>query len=268
MKKKKKIILRCIICKQYWRNIYYFFTHPQDALKGEISKLEKDLSNAEKQLIDTRLSLTQQMKSQENEFKQKIENLKTQNEENCRRLEQEKVLEIRNFSFYLLVLWMYSGYNIFIWQDQVRSNLEKKMLSGLTDLDREKNEEINQLQKKVENLKHQIEMQNQQYEEALRRAENDKQQALLLGNTSWKSISLRLETNRKYILFTNECLAHQDQKALLEKMEAIRAELDEERVALEKLRRESNMKAEQDRSNINTLRDQVTRLTSKIEDMR
>lgn len=55
------------------------------------------------------------------------------------------------------------------------------MLSGLTELDREKNEEINQLQKKIDNLKHQIEMQNQQYEEALRRAENDKQQALLLG---------------------------------------------------------------------------------------
>ena len=64
------------------------------------------------------------------------------------------------------------------------------------------------------------------------------------------------------------CIAHQDQKALLEKMEAVRAELDEERVALEKLRRESNLKAEQDRSNINTLRDQVTRLTSKMEDMR
>lgn len=61
------------------------------------------------------------------------------------------------------------------------------MLSGLSDLDREKNEEISQLQKKIENLKHQIEMQNQQYEEALRRAENDKQQALLLGSYSFKS---------------------------------------------------------------------------------
>lgn len=69
----------------------------------------------------------------------------------------------------------------------MRTNLEKKMLSGLSDLDREKNEEISQLQKKIENLKHQIEMQNQQYEEALRRAENDKQQALLLGSYSFKS---------------------------------------------------------------------------------
>lgn len=51
-------------------------------------------------------------------------------------------------------------------------------------------------------------------------------------------------------------------------MESLRNELEEEKVALEKLRREANLKAEQDRSSINTLRDQVTRLTSKMDDMR
>lgn len=51
-------------------------------------------------------------------------------------------------------------------------------------------------------------------------------------------------------------------------MESVRNELEEERAALEKLRREANLKAEQDRSNINTLREQVTRLTSKMDDMR
>lgn len=77
-----------------------------------------------------------------------------------------------------------------------------------------------------------------------------------------------MEVHFLFLSFTNNSTAHQDQKALLEKMETVRAELDEERVALEKLRREGNLKVEQDRSNINTLRDQVTRLTSKIEDMR
>lgn len=81
------------------------------------------------------------------------------------------------------------------------------------------------------------------------------------------TVFICIQGNRVLIIFFL-CIAHQDQKALLEKMEAVRAELDEERVALEKLRRESNLKAEQDRSNINTLRDQVTRLTSKMEDMR
>ncbi len=67
-------------------------------------------------------------------------------------------------------------------QEQLRGNLEKKMQSALSDLEREKVEEINQLQKKIDNFKQQIEMQGQQYEEALRRAESDKQQALLLGS--------------------------------------------------------------------------------------
>lgn len=55
------------------------------------------------------------------------------------------------------------------------------MLATVSELETEKTEELNQLQKKIDNLNQQIEMQNQQYDEALRRAESDKQQALLLG---------------------------------------------------------------------------------------
>lgn len=66
-------------------------------------------------------------------------------------------------------------------KEQIRTNLEKRLQTTVADLEREKTKDIAQMQKKVEALKHQIDMQNQQYEEALRRAENDKQQALLLG---------------------------------------------------------------------------------------
>lgn len=55
------------------------------------------------------------------------------------------------------------------------------MQTTVADLEREKTKDITQMQKKLEALKQQIDMQTQQYEEALRRAENDKQQALLLG---------------------------------------------------------------------------------------
>lgn len=55
------------------------------------------------------------------------------------------------------------------------------MQSTLSDLKEEKSEEISLLQKKIDCFKQQIETQCQQNEEALRRAENDKQQALLLG---------------------------------------------------------------------------------------
>lgn len=56
------------------------------------------------------------------------------------------------------------------------------MQSALAELERNKTEELMHLEKKMENVKQHVDMQNQQYEEALRRAENDKQQALLLGN--------------------------------------------------------------------------------------
>ena len=55
---------------------------------------------------------------------------------------------------------------------------------------------------------------------------------------------------------------------MMEKMDSLRAEVEDERATLDRVRREANLRAEQDRSNINALRDQVTRLTSKIDDMR
>lgn len=55
------------------------------------------------------------------------------------------------------------------------------MQNAISELEQEKTNEITQLQKKVDTMKQQIETQSQQYDEALRRAENDKQQALLLG---------------------------------------------------------------------------------------
>ena len=55
---------------------------------------------------------------------------------------------------------------------------------------------------------------------------------------------------------------------MMERVESLRVEVEEERSNSDKVRREAAMKAEQDRSSINALRDQVTRLTSKIDDMR
>ncbi len=65
----------------------------QDSLKGEVSKLEKELGDLEKQFSDTKANLTHQLKTQEADYKQKIESSKTQNEESSRRLEQEKVCD-------------------------------------------------------------------------------------------------------------------------------------------------------------------------------
>jgi rootletin len=59
--------------------------------------------------------------------------------------------------------------------------LEKKLQQNLFQLGNEKDNEINQLQQRIEELQHHLETLCQQHEEILLRAENDKQQALLLG---------------------------------------------------------------------------------------
>lgn len=89
-----------IICFNFYhiliKKIIDYIILIQDSLKGEIVKLEKEYSNIEKQLVDTKANLLQQLKIQETEYKQKIENAKLQHDENYRRLEQEKVI-INNF---------------------------------------------------------------------------------------------------------------------------------------------------------------------------
>lgn len=55
------------------------------------------------------------------------------------------------------------------------------MQQSLSQVEGEKNEEINQLQQRIEELQQHIENLCKQHEEALLRAENDKQQALLIG---------------------------------------------------------------------------------------
>lgn len=59
--------------------------------------------------------------------------------------------------------------------------MEKRLQQSLSQLEHEKNEEINQLQQRTEELQQHIENLCQQHEEILLRAENDKQQELLMG---------------------------------------------------------------------------------------
>lgn len=63
----------------------------------------------------------------------------------------------------------------------MKITLEKRLQQSLLQLGGEKNDEINQLQQRVEELQQHIENLCQQHEEVLLRAENDKQQALLIG---------------------------------------------------------------------------------------
>lgn len=59
--------------------------------------------------------------------------------------------------------------------------LEKRLMNSVQQLGGEKDNEIHQLQERIDALQQHIENLCQQHEEVLMRAENEKQQALLLG---------------------------------------------------------------------------------------
>lgn len=126
-----------------------------EALKGQVTRLTKDLERSEKRCQDIKNSLTQQSGAQEAEYQQTINKLKQQNEENVKRLTEER--------------------------DTIRISLEKRMHQSLQQLTSEKDGEIQQLLDRIGNLQHHIDNLCQQHEELMLRAENDKQQALLIG---------------------------------------------------------------------------------------
>ena len=69
----------------------------------------------------------------------------------------------------------------------------------------------------------------------------------------------------------NSCFrlpAHHDQQAIQEKLDVARHELNEEHALLERLKRETSARADQDRAALNQVRDELARLHSKMEDAR
>lgn len=63
----------------------------------------------------------------------------------------------------------------------MKVNYERKIQEDLNRLGKNKDCEINKLKQKIDVLKKNIDTITQQHDEALVRAENDKQQTLLLG---------------------------------------------------------------------------------------
>ncbi|XP_012540791.1 rootletin [Monomorium pharaonis] len=186
----------------------------QESLKGQVTRLTKELENSEKRAQDIKQSLTQQSSDQVAEFQQVISNMKRQSEDSIKKINDEK--------------------------EQVRVSLEKRLQQSVLQMEGEKNEEINLLQQRIEELQQHIENLCKQHEEALLRAENDKQQALLI--------------------------AHHDQQALIEKIDTIMRELEEEKNTLERVKREAAARADQERNNTNQLRDELNRLKTKLDE--
>ncbi|CAH1181054.1 unnamed protein product [Phyllotreta striolata] len=188
----------------------------QEKLKAQVAKLAKDLEKSEKKFAEVKASMTLSAGNKEAEFKQSLDKLKQLNEDNVRKLTEER--------------------------EQIRASLEKRMQQSMQQLGNEKDAEIHQLLERIDNLQHHIENLCQQHEELMLRAENDKQQALLI--------------------------AHHDHQALHDRFEAARRELEDERDGSERLKREANSRYEQDRANINKLKEELGKCRTKLEEAR
>jgi len=63
----------------------------QEALRGQVTRLTKDLDAVEKRSRDSNSALLQRMEVQDAEYKQIVANLKKLNDENTRKLNEERV---------------------------------------------------------------------------------------------------------------------------------------------------------------------------------
>ncbi|ENN80568.1 hypothetical protein YQE_03011, partial [Dendroctonus ponderosae] len=136
----------------------------QEQFKCQVTKLSKEMERSEKKCAEIKSSMAHQAGNKEVEFKQTVEKLRQQNEDNVKKLTEER--------------------------EKIRVCLEKRLQQSMQQLSSEKNAEIQQQSDRIEALQNHIDNLCQQHEELMLRAENDKQQALLIGEFFHFSSSL------------------------------------------------------------------------------
>ncbi|XP_039750865.1 rootletin [Pararge aegeria] len=186
----------------------------QENFKGQIARLTKDLENSEKKLRETRNSMSQQSGKKEAEYQQVITNLNRTTTENITKLKEEKEL--------------------------LRQSLEQKLSQTIASLTSERESfeaAAREKEKKLLAARDQLML---QHDEAMLRAENDKQQALLM--------------------------AHQEHQALIERLEEAKRILCCEQNKLERVRRDGQARSDQDRNHINQLKDDLAALKTRLEE--
>ncbi|XP_069357622.1 rootletin isoform X1 [Maniola hyperantus] len=186
----------------------------QENHKGQIARLTKDLENSEKKLRETRNSMSQQSGKKEAEYQQVITNLNRTTTENITKLKEEKEL--------------------------LRQSLEQKLSLTIASLTSERESfeaAAREKEKKLLAARDQLML---QHDEAMLRAENDKQQALLM--------------------------AHQEHQALMERLEEAKRILCCEQNKLERVRRDAQARSDQDRNHINQLKDDLAALKTRLEE--
>lgn len=188
----------------------------QENLKSNVQRLTKDLETSERRAQEMKINLTNAAANQEAEFRQKIAQLQQMGEDSVKKLNEEK--------------------------EQIRMSLEKRMQHALQTMEATKDGEYETLRERYETLQLHLDSLCQQHEEVMIRAENEKQQALLM--------------------------AHRDKQAVMEKLEHVARELCIENENIDRLKRECAARAEKDRGTINQLKDELAKVRTKMEEQK
>lgn len=202
-------------CEQLDREVHELISK-QENMKNKIGQLTKELENSERRGQETKIQMNNALSNQEAEFLQKVAYLKSLGEDNLKKWNDEK--------------------------EQLKNAAESRLHNALQGLETSKNADIFALKERLESLQLHLDSICQQHEEVIIRAENEKQQSLLL--------------------------AHRDKQAVSEKLEQSQRELKSELDNLDRLRRESAAKADRDRTVIKQLNDDLAKLKTKSEEHR
>ncbi|XP_067617480.1 rootletin isoform X1 [Eurosta solidaginis] len=186
----------------------------EESLKNAVARLNKELEQCQRRAQETKTQLINAARTAENDFNQKIANLKAGSEEAAKKHADE----------------LY----------KLKNGLEKRMAQALQALQTAKDDEIEKLQERLDGLQAHLESLVQQHEEAMIRAENEKQQALLM--------------------------AHRDKQSLMEKLEAAARDLKVEQDGIERTRREYNAHDEKQRNAIAQLKDEMSTIRTREEE--
>lgn len=201
--------------EQLDRDVHELLTK-QEAMKNKILQLTKDLETCNRRAQEMKTQMTNAAANQEAEFLQKVNYLKALGEENLRKWNEEK--------------------------EAIRCANEKHLQQSLQALESSKDADIFALKERYESLQLQLDSVCQQHEEVMVRAENDKQQALLM--------------------------AHRDKQAVAEKLDAVQRELKTENENLDRLRREFAARTDKDRTAIKGLKDELARMKTRMDEHR
>ncbi|XP_030369241.1 rootletin [Scaptodrosophila lebanonensis] len=208
----------------------------EESLKNHVARLQKDLEQCQRKSQETKTQLLNAARAAENDFNQKISNLKAAAEDAAKK-HGDEVLQLRNA-------------------------LEKRMQQALQALQTAKDDEIEKLQERLAALQAHIESLVQQHEEALIRAENEKQQALLMAHRDKQAVAERLEAVARDLKTEQEALDRNKREANArdEKQRSAIAQLKDEIVHIRTKEEENKIKLEE------CIRKQELQLTSIREE--